>query len=183
MNESDKPVSNSDLIDQLMGIIKKMPQGEQYSLLNELEERFPKLKRKHYRRTIRASVEYAAGDRTDKGFEGIDCGYWLLYRRDGPRMIRARVVSEAHPQDLAGQPAAQGGWRLMAYVLGAGRPSVSGTPGRTSWEGLRLADGGGVYLYPRPHTGRFYGVYGRCRPFWEHSEGGSAPIFCNFSKR
>ena len=68
MNESDKPVSNSDLIDQLMGIIKKMPQGEQYSLLNELEERFPKLKRKHYRRTIRASVEYAAGDRTDKGF-------------------------------------------------------------------------------------------------------------------
>ncbi|MDB9823261.1 PilZ domain-containing protein [Deltaproteobacteria bacterium] len=46
----------------------KMPKGEQYTLLSELEERFSKLKRKHYRKPVRTSVEYSAGDRTDKGF-------------------------------------------------------------------------------------------------------------------
>jgi len=68
MSASDELVDKSDLINQLMGLIMRMPRGEQYSLLNELEGRFSKFKRKDYRKSIRANVEYAAGDRSDKGF-------------------------------------------------------------------------------------------------------------------
>ncbi len=45
----------------------RMPLGEQYSLLNELEGRLSTLKRKDYRQSIRVSVEYAAGVRSGKG--------------------------------------------------------------------------------------------------------------------
>jgi hypothetical protein len=68
MNTPNKTVEGSPIIDQLMDLIMKMPKGEQYSLLTELEERFSKLKRKHYRKPLRTSVEYSAGDRADKGF-------------------------------------------------------------------------------------------------------------------
>lgn len=68
MNTPNETDDKFNIIDQLMDLIKKMPQGEQQSLLSELEERFSKFKRKHYRKSVRTSVEYSAGDRSDKGF-------------------------------------------------------------------------------------------------------------------
>lgn len=68
MKTPDEPAERSDLINKLVALIMKMPPGEQYSLLNELKERVSRYKRKHYRKSVRTSVEYNAGGRSDKGF-------------------------------------------------------------------------------------------------------------------
>jgi len=68
MKNTDKPAERSDLINQIVDLIMKMPAGEQYVLLNELKDRVSRFKRKHYRKSVRTSVEYSAGGRSDKGF-------------------------------------------------------------------------------------------------------------------
>ena len=68
MPVSQQLVGNNAILEQLTELIAKMPRGEQLSLLNELEERFSKLNRRHLRILLRTSVEYSTKDRSDKGF-------------------------------------------------------------------------------------------------------------------
>lgn len=68
MTVSEGSSDDYTILGQLTELIAKMPQGEQISLLNELEERFSKLNRKHFRKILRASVDYSTKDRSEKGF-------------------------------------------------------------------------------------------------------------------
>lgn len=65
---TNKLSENATVLSHLVDIIKKMPIGEQYALLEELKERFPQLKRKNRRLPIRSIVEYTTKYTTDKGF-------------------------------------------------------------------------------------------------------------------
>jgi Tfp pilus assembly protein PilZ len=67
MNASTKQPAKSSVIPGLISLLAKIPHGEQHALLNELEERFPKLKREHTRKTIRSNVECITNSRFHKG--------------------------------------------------------------------------------------------------------------------
>ncbi|MFC1819901.1 PilZ domain-containing protein [Thermodesulfobacteriota bacterium] len=67
MTTSNKQADKSPVITRLIDLVTKMPEGEQYALLNELEDRFSKFKRKNYRKSVKASIEYIAKDRPEKG--------------------------------------------------------------------------------------------------------------------
>ena len=68
MNDIERMRDKSVLINQLIDLITGMPQAEQFSLLKELENRFSKYKRKHFRKTVRTTVEYITHEVSDKGF-------------------------------------------------------------------------------------------------------------------
>ena len=65
MKDPDGTLEKSPIISHLIELITRMPFGEQQALLEELEERSPKFKRKHLRKGIHTGVEYAT-----KGFKG-----------------------------------------------------------------------------------------------------------------
>ena len=67
MPDSNKLPEKSIVISHLVDLITEIPLGEQQALLEELKERFSKLKRKYYRKSIRTSIEYIAKDRSEKG--------------------------------------------------------------------------------------------------------------------
>ena len=67
MNAPMKQPGKSSIIPGLISLLAKIPQGEQHSLLNELEERFSKLKREHTRKPIRSNVECLTNNRFHKG--------------------------------------------------------------------------------------------------------------------
>ena len=62
-----KQNEKKSIIPGLIILLEKLPQGEQFALLGELEERFPKFKRKHNRKAIRSDVECQATNRFNKG--------------------------------------------------------------------------------------------------------------------
>jgi Tfp pilus assembly protein PilZ len=67
MNAPDKQSERSSVITRLIDLIEKIPQGEQHALLNELEERFSRLKREHNRKPISSNIEYVTKYGSDKG--------------------------------------------------------------------------------------------------------------------
>lgn len=67
MNDPISQPRKSSVIPGLLSLLAKIPRGEQYALLNELEERFPKLKREHTRKVIRSNVECITNNRFHKG--------------------------------------------------------------------------------------------------------------------
>ncbi len=67
MNATIKQPGNSSVIPGLINLLSKIPHGEQHALLNELEERFPNLKREHARKPVRSNVECLANNRFHNG--------------------------------------------------------------------------------------------------------------------
>jgi Tfp pilus assembly protein PilZ len=67
MDEPIKHAEKTSLLTRLTALIEKLPYGEQYALLNELEEKFSRLNREHTRKSINTNVECVTGNRTNKG--------------------------------------------------------------------------------------------------------------------
>ena len=67
MNASIKQPGKSSVISGLISLLEKIPHGEQHALLNELEERFARLKREYNRKPIRSNVECITNNRFHKG--------------------------------------------------------------------------------------------------------------------
>jgi Tfp pilus assembly protein PilZ len=67
MNTPIKQPRKSSVLPGLINLLAKIPHGEQHALLNELEERFSKLKREHTRKPIRSNVECLTNNRFHKG--------------------------------------------------------------------------------------------------------------------
>jgi hypothetical protein len=67
MNIPIKQPRKSSVLPGLINLLAKIPRGEQHALLNELEERFSKLKREYTRKPIRSNVECLTNNRFHKG--------------------------------------------------------------------------------------------------------------------
>jgi Tfp pilus assembly protein PilZ len=68
MNSPQKKSESSAVTKRLVGLIIKMPLGEQEALLEEIERRRIRFKRRHSRKTIRTLVDYSTDDRAFKDF-------------------------------------------------------------------------------------------------------------------
>lgn len=68
MTDLDATPEKPRIISRLIDLITRMPLGEQQTLLEELEKKSSKLKRRHHRKEIHTRVEYATKDFKERGF-------------------------------------------------------------------------------------------------------------------
>jgi len=67
MDTPIKQSGKSSVINHMIDLLEKIPEGEQCALLKELEDRFSKLKRKYNRTVINSHVECVTNNRLNRG--------------------------------------------------------------------------------------------------------------------